>query len=77
MMSSKQIPPDEFIIYPEEEIAQMSEITDEDIDAMDQKWQDALKKIGEGSSEEIKAFRLSKRLRYHRMYFDKVRGQNS
>ena len=77
-MSSKQIPPDEFIIYPEEEeIAQMSEITDENIDAMDRKWQDALERFGQDSPEAKKAFRLAKRMRYRRMYFDKVRGQNS
>lgn len=76
MMSPKQIPPDDYISYPEEEIAQMSEITDEDIDAMDQKWQDALEEFGEGSPEEIKAFRLGKRMRYRAMYLDRIRGQN-
>ena len=77
MMRPKQIPPDDYIIYPEEEeIAQMSEITDEDIDAMDQKWLDALEEFGDGSPEEIKAFRLGKRMRYRAMYLDRIRSQN-
>ena len=77
MMSPKQIPPDDYISYPEEEeIAQMSEITDEDIDAMDQKWQEAWEQFGERSPEAIKAFRLAKRMRYRAMYLDRIRGQN-
>ncbi|RKU14254.1 hypothetical protein C6502_01290 [Candidatus Poribacteria bacterium] len=68
---------DEYINYPEEqEIANLPEVTDEMIDEYDQRWQDALEQFGDGSPEEIKAFRLGKRLRYHAMYLDRVRAQN-